>query len=251
MKNMQWLVMAALLLGVTACGESAARYNNRGNDDFEAAEYEAALENYTAARLEDPELAEPYYNSGNTLYRQGELDRAELQLQQAVKRANGDTAPQANFNLGNTFFQQQNWPEAIEAFKQSLRLKPDDWDAKHNLELALRQQQQEQQQQQQQQGGGSEGDQQQPDQSGQQGDQPQQGQQGQNNQGQGQQQPDESQGSGGQNEQQNQQPSPGRSELTPDEAKQLLDALGQNSQTLQERLGERFQAQSPPPTQDW
>jgi Ca-activated chloride channel family protein len=243
-KYLPWLIMAAILLSLTACGDSAARYNNRGNDNFEAAEYEAALENYTTARLEEPDLAEPYYNSGNTLYRQGELDRAGLQLQQAVKRAKEGTAPQANFNLGNTFFQQQNWPEAIEAFKQSLRLNPGDWDAKHNLELALRQQQQ-------QQGGGSQGDQPQPNQNDQQGDQPQQGQQNQNEQGQGQQQPNESQGSGGQNEQQNQQPSSGRNELTPDEAEQLLDALGQNSQTLQERLGERFQAQNPPPTNDW
>mgnify|MGYP005848982755 CR=1 FL=1 len=251
MRYFQWLVIGLGLISLTACGASAARYNNRGNENFEAGEYQAALEQYTAARLENPDLAEPYYNGGNTFYRQGELDRAELQLQQSVKRAGGDVSQEANYNLGNTYFQQQNWPKAIEAYKQSLRLNPDDWDAKHNLELALRQQEQQQQQQQQQQGGGSQGDQQQPDQSDQQGEQPQQGQQGQNNQGQGQQEPDDSQGSGGQNEQQNQQPSSGRSELTPDEAKQLLDALGQNNQTLQQRLGERFQAQNPPPAKDW
>lgn len=39
--------------------------------------------------------------------------------------------------------------------------------------------------------------------------------------------------------------------MTPDEAEQLLDALGQNSQTLQERLQQGFFAPGAPPTNDW
>jgi Ca-activated chloride channel family protein len=253
MKRFQWLVAMVVLLSSTACGASAASYNNRGNEKFEAEEYDAALDDYTSARLEEPDLPEPYYNGGNAFYRKGDLDKAQLQLNQSVRRAESATAQQTHYNLGNTFFQQQNWAEAIEAYKEALRINPDDWDAKHNLELALRQQQQQQQQQQnQQQGEGGQGDQQQQDQSNQQGDQPQQGgQQGQDNQGQGQQDDQENpNGSGGQNQQQ-QQPQSGRTELTPDEAEQLLDALGQDNQTLQDRLGQRFQSQSPPPAQDW
>lgn len=251
MKRFQWLVTMVVLLSSTACGASAASYNNRGNEKFEAEEYDAALDDYTSARLEEPDLPEPYYNGGNAFYRKGDLDKAQLQLNQSVRRAESATAQQTHYNLGNTFFQQQNWAEAIEAYKEALRINPDDWDAKHNLELALRQQQQ-QQQQNQQQGEGGQGDQQQQDQSNQQGDQPQQGgQQGQDNQGQGQQDDQENpNGSGGQNQQQ-QQPQSGRTELTPDEAEQLLDALGQDNQTLQDRLGQRFQSQSPPPAQDW
>jgi hypothetical protein len=39
--------------------------------------------------------------------------------------------------------------------------------------------------------------------------------------------------------------------LTPQEAEQLLDALGQDSQTLQERLQEGFFAPGLPPAEDW
>ena len=66
MRYFQWLVIGLGLISLTACGASAARYNNRGNENFEAGEYQAALEQYTAARLENPDLAEPYYNGGNT-----------------------------------------------------------------------------------------------------------------------------------------------------------------------------------------
>jgi Ca-activated chloride channel family protein len=251
--------MTIISLALAACGPSAAGYNNDGNADFESGEYDAALEDYTAARLEDPNLAEPYYNGGNTYYRMGDLERAQLQLDQSVRRAEAEVSQHTHFNLGNTFFQQENWAEAIEAYKQALRSNPDDVDAKNNLEMALKQQEQQQQQQQQ---GGSSGQNEQQEQEqggsqqGQQPQQPQQGQQGQDQndgQGQGQNEQEEQGGSGGE-EQQEDQPSnsgSGRTELTPEEAEQLLDALGQDNQTLQERLGQRYNSQGPPPVQDW
>jgi Ca-activated chloride channel family protein len=248
--------MVIIALALAACGPSAANYNNDGNADFESGEYDAALEDYTAARLEDPNLAEPYYNGGNTYYRMGDLERAQLQLDQSVRRAEAEVSQHTHFNLGNTFFQQENWTEAIEAYKQVLRSNPDDVDAKNNLEMALKQQEQQQQQ------GGSSGQNEQQEQEqdgsqqGQQPQQPQQGQQGQDQndgQGQGQNEQDEQGGSGGEGQPED-QPSnsgSGRTELTPEEAEQLLDALGQDNQTLQERLGQRYNSQGSPPVQDW
>ncbi|MCK5032980.1 MAG: tetratricopeptide repeat protein, partial [Calditrichia bacterium] len=63
-------------------------------------------------------------------------------------------------NIGNTYFKQDKLQESIESYITSLNLKPDDNDAKYNLELARaklkeladKQQQQPQQNQQQQQG---------------------------------------------------------------------------------------------------
>lgn len=255
MNRIHWLMLAIVTIVLAACDSSAASYNNDGNTDFEAGEFDAALEDYTAARLEDPNLAEPYYNGGNSYYRMGDLERAQLQLDQSARRAEAEVAQHTNFNLGNTFYQQENWAEAVEAYKEVLRLNPDDVDAKNNLEMALKQQQQQQQQQQ---GGSSGQNEQQPqDQGGgQQGQQPQQPQQGQDQnegQGQGQNEQEEQGDSGGQDQQEEQQSNSGsgRTELTPEEAEQLLDALGQDNQTLQERLGQRYNSQGAPPTQDW
>ena len=142
-------LLAVVTLLLAACGSSAARYNNKGNAEFEDGNYVAAIDNYRSAQNEDPDVPEPYYNSGGSMYRQGNLDSAETQLKQANGTAEGELAQRSNYNLGNTYYDSQNFESAIEAYKESLRLNPDDKDAKYNLELALKQQEQQQQQQQQ------------------------------------------------------------------------------------------------------
>ncbi len=245
-------VAAAMLLA--GCGSSVARYNNRGNEAFAQGDYVAALDEYRQAQQEDPDVSAPYYNSGNTYHQEGKIDSAITQLKQANRTAEGELAQHSNYNLGNSYFKAEDFAGAIEAYKQALRLNPADTDAKYNLELALKQQQQQQQQQQgggggggqppppdqNQQGGGGQGDQNQDQGGGQNGDQPQGG---------GQPKPDEQgQGGGGQGQQSGGGGSRG---LTPQEAQQLLDALGQDSQTLQERLQEGYFAPGMPPAKDW
>lgn len=247
-------------MALTACGSTAARYNNEGNAAFEENNYTQALENYTAAKQEDPDLAEPYYNSGNTYYRQGQFDSAEMQTKQSARSSereeNRELAQNSYYNLGNSYFQSQRWGEAIDAYKEALRLNPDDEEAKYNLELALKNQEEEQQQQQQQNGGGQppppQGEQQ-PNQGEQQGEEPNSGQNGDQEQegGGGQPEQDDQGDSGSQPDEQQNNNGGGQRGLTPEEAEQLLDALGQDSQTLQERLQEGFFAPGLPPSEDW
>jgi tetratricopeptide (TPR) repeat protein len=239
---------------LTACGNSAASYNNTGNQEYEERKYTEAIDNYVAAQREDPDLAEPYYNAGNAYHRQGNFETAMAQTQQAIRSAAGDLAENSYYNLGNTFFKIEDWQAAIEAYKEALKINPNDEEAKYNLELALKQlQQQQQQQQQQPQGGGGQQQQNQQQQGGQDQQQQQQqggqGQQQQQQQGGGQQQ-QEQPGQSGSQQQQPQQPGGSRG-LTPQEAEQLLDALGQDSQTLQERLQQGFFAPGLPPAKDW
>ena len=255
-------VCLIMLVFLTACGESSAvaRYNDQGNKAFEAENYGEALENYRSAQQENPDLPQPYYNSGNTLHRQGNFESAAAQSQQAIRNAErteeSELSQNSHYNLGNSYFRAENWEAAIDAYKEALRLNPDDADAKYNLELALQQlqQQQQQQQQQQEQQGGGGGQQQQQEQQG-------QGQEEQQEQGQGQNGEQQQPGGGGQDQQEQGQSGSGQEDqpqgsggqrgLTPQEAEQLLDALGQDSQTLQERLQEGFFAPGLPPSKDW
>lgn len=243
------IVMLVSLTFITACGSSAARYNNAGNQDYEARNYAEAVDDYVAAQREDPDLAEPYYNAGNAFHRRNNFESAAAQTQQAIRGSEGELAQNSYYNLGNTYFKVEDWPAAIEAYREALKLNPDDQDAKYNLELALKNLQ-EQQQQQQQQGGGS--GQPPPDQN-------QGGNQNQQQQNQGQGEEQDQQGSGGQPEPDQSGQSSGSQQqdqlgprgLTPQEAEQLLDALGQDSQTLQERLQQGFFAPGRPPDKDW
>ena len=146
------LVFMALALLATACSPSAAeKLNNDGNEAFEKQAYENALASYQTAQIKEPELAEPYYNAANTLYRQGQYEAALEQLNMALSFAEEESlAKDGLFNLGNTSFNMQDLGTAVAAYTESLLLNPDDQDAKYNLELALQQQEQQEQEQQEQ-----------------------------------------------------------------------------------------------------
>lgn len=251
MKRHHWLILGLLLLMILpACGSSTARYNNQGNEDFQETNYDDALEEYTAAKENNPEAPEPYYNSGNAFHQKGDLKSAVDQTQQSLRLADDKLAQRAFYNLGNSYFLAEDWPAAIKAYQEALLLNPDDKDAKHNLELALRNVQRQQGNQ------TGEGPSQPQDSPGnQQGDSDQNQPQGQGEQeqpgGGGDQENEEQEGPGGQDD--SDQEGEGEGELTEEEAEQLLDNLSQNSQTLQERLNETYdgQGQRRPPAQDW
>ncbi len=312
------LLIAVLVLA--ACSPKANKLVAEGNDDYAQAEYLTALEAYQNAAIENPELAEPYYNAANALYRAGDYDAALEQLQQALVYANAEQLAQAGYyNLGNALYNKQELETAVNAYRQALLLNPDDADAKYNLELALQmqqqqqeQQQQEQEEQEQEQQDQEQQDQEEQEQQDQQQDEGDQGEEQNQDQNQNQQQNDEEGGGGEENadnedqskgnegeegEKGNDQPddqenqsegqdgegeqnedeqngnagagqpaeqnpdgtpvgqNPGDVEgqrLTREQALQLLAAIAQGSDTLQERLGQIFVVpDGRPPQQDW
>ena len=144
------IAMLSLMLLAAGCSPSAPRILDRGNDAFVQQAYEEALSEYQQAEARSPELAEPYYNAANTLYRQGDYAGALEQLQKALAVAQADAvADNAHFNAGNASFQSEDWQAAVDAYTQVLLRNPDDYDAKINLELALQKLQEQQQQDQQ------------------------------------------------------------------------------------------------------
>lgn len=239
---MMFTMLAAFLL--SACGTSAARKIEKGNRAYEKEAYQEAMVDYGEANQSEPDIPEPVYNLGNTLYRTQAYQEAEAVFQQAIDLASDELAQFGFYNLGNNFYQQKRMDQAIEAYKQTLRLNPEDMDAKVNLELALREQQaQKEQQNQQSQNGQSKENQQ--EQSGDQGkEQEEQNQQAQNDPDQGEQSPQNEQ-------QQGSQPVQSQGGLTEEQAEQLLAAIGQSTQTLQEKLQEVYAIMGLPPEKDW
>jgi Ca-activated chloride channel family protein len=237
--RLRLLLLSVGLLALSACAPAVVQHNEAGNAHFAESAYEDALGEYRLAQVDEPDLPEPYYNAANAYNRLSEIEGALAQTEQALKTADPALAAQAWYNLGNAFFDAEQWPQAVEAYKEALRLQPDDLDEKHNLELALRkleeQQQQEQQQQEQ-----SEGDEQE-----------------QQDQEQAEATPspqDESAASGDQEQQPTPQPSGAPQEeqgMTEEQALQLLQALLGDSETLQERLQEMHQVPGPAPAEDW
>ena len=131
--------LTVLVLCLVACGQTSAQVNNSGHEAYLGGDYPAALDAYHLAQERSPDSGEPYYNSGNAIYRMGEYEDSLQSYDESIRHASGELRSGGFFNRGNASFQQQQYAQAVQAYKEVLRMNPDDRDAKHNLELALKQ----------------------------------------------------------------------------------------------------------------
>ena len=143
-----YVFILALTLLVTACGSSTERRIEEGNQAFQDEAYLVAHQAYKDAEAQSPDLAEPHYNAANALYKEGAFADASSELSSALDLVeHADLEEHGLFNLGNTAYNLDDWEAAIAAYTEALLLDPEDRDAKYNLELAqLSQEQQEHEQ---------------------------------------------------------------------------------------------------------
>ncbi len=92
--------------------------------------------------------ADAIFNSGDALYKQKKYEDAGKQFAETHKmNEDKDKKSSSLYNLGNSMLMANKFQESIEAYKNSLRLKPDNQEAKYNLAYAqdlLKKQQQQQ-----------------------------------------------------------------------------------------------------------
>ncbi len=241
MKMNKFIIGILLILtGSTAFGQSEKRLIRSGNDYYEEGDYKEAEIKYLKSREVKNPSHKGAYNLGNAHYMQNNYKEAVLAFD-TLRGYNLDEATRAKayYNLGNsllkmskdTSIQQQEagkaLPASIEAFKESLRLVPDDRDAKYNLayaqNLLKKQQQQQQNQNQDQQNEDQQKQQQQKDQQ-------QQEQQQQEQQQQEQQQQEQQQ------EQQQRQQQQRQEEISKEDAERILQALKNDEKKTLENL---------------
>ena len=198
------VLIVALVLGAgMACAQQfpERRHVREGNSLYERQRFADAERSYRKALQKDSLSVEGAFNLGDTHYATGNFAAAEEQFRKVAERTEGVSDKQkadAYYNLGNAQFQQQKLQEALESYKQSLRLDPANLESKFNYVYTkeLLKQQEQQNNQDQQQNNQQNNDQQQ--------NQNDQQQQQDNNQ---QQQPEENKGDNGQqNDKEQQQP---------------------------------------------
>ncbi len=195
-----------------------------GNREFKKGEFREAELDYKRALVEDSTSITAKYNLGNALYRTESYSEAELYLKglgDSLKSVSPSRASDCFHNSGNLALKQKKYQEAVDAYKESLRLEPDNFETKSNLAYAqkmLKEQQQQQQQQNQNQQQDQK-DQQDQDQNK---DQDQQNQDNKQDQNQDQ-----------QNQQQQQQDQP---QITPQAAQQMLQAIEDKEKQTQDKV---------------
>ena len=212
-----------------------------GSEAFMDGDADAALTAFGEATQDEDMGGVALYNQGCAHMQAEDWTSAKASFDKAAQQLQGTGLEEfAHYNASISALVEGDAQEAIERAKQTLRLNPDNDDARHNLALAQRMQQQQQQDQEQEQQDQEQQDQEQQDQEQQ--DQEQQGQEEQDQQEQGQDQPQD-----GQNEQEAPQPQDGQEGDEPNEEsregqisradmERILESLERQEQEVQAKL---------------
>jgi len=158
-KAAMWLLigftssLSMLLMPATGHAQSKVRENvKKGNSEYKNGKYGQAEINYRKALEEDKTSQQAAFNLGDALYKQGKYEEAATQFQQITteKGANTKLKAKAYHNLGNSYLKQKKLEESVNAYKNALKVSPNDQETKYNLAYAkaLMQQQEQQKQQQ-------------------------------------------------------------------------------------------------------
>ena len=79
---------------------------NKGNEAYIKENYDEALTLYNDAQLEDPESSEVFYNMGNVFYRQKKYKEAIDVYQKSMEKADVSLEAKNLYNIGNSLFNQ-------------------------------------------------------------------------------------------------------------------------------------------------
>ena len=110
------------------------RYVRSGNREYEREKYIESEGEYRRAFEKAPQSYAVGTNLANALYKQGHYEMADsLYRQFSAAAASPEEGAASAYNTGNAQFQRRELEKALESYKQSLRLHPDDQEAKFNL----------------------------------------------------------------------------------------------------------------------
>lgn len=228
-------------LFATAQTMTESDHIRNGNKLYADSLFEKAEIEYRKALELNPKSVDAMYNLGNALFSQAvnsqeKGDEALNQYSTAAKlETDKEKLAQIYHNIGTLLYSAQQYPQSVEAYKESLRNNPYDHETRYNLAKAMHMNKQQQQNQQDQQ---ENQDQQQNQQQNQEQQQEQQQQEQQNQQNQEQQQQEQQE-----QDSQQQQTQQNDEQISKENAEQILNALMQDEKDIQEKQKKMMQQQ--------
>lgn len=227
-------MMLCCTLFTTAQTMTESDYIRNGNKLYIDSLFEKAEIEYRKALELNPKSVDAMYNLGNALFCQAvnsqeKGNEALKQYSTATKlETDKEKLAQIYHNIGTLLYSAQQYPQSVEAYKESLRNNPCDHETRYNLAKAMhmnKKQQQEQQKQQENQ-----------DQQKNQEEQQEQQQEQQNQEQQHQEQQEEQE-----QENQQQQIQQNDEQISKENAEQILNALMQDEKEIQEKQKKMMQ----------
>jgi len=230
----QKIYIIALLLMTVHAGyaqKTDRDYLRSGNKLYSDSLFIKAEVDYRKALEINPKSTDAMFNLGNALLMQQKANEAMEQYQSVSKiEKDKNKLAQIYHNMGVILQSSKQYPQCIEAYKESLRNNPKDDETRYNLALAqklLKDQQQQQQQQNQ--------------------DQEQQQQEQKEDK----QEQNKDQQEQEQKDQQQQQQQQDKNEMSKENAQQLLNAVMQDEKNVQDKVKKQIQIQGKKLEKDW
>lgn len=132
------ILTVALLVLTSGTALHAQKYPERkhiraGNKEYRQGNYAQSEVEYRRALEIVPDMYEGEFNLANSLYEQERYEESAQMFVRLAEQADDKIrAADCFYNAGNALCRQEMYKEALEAYKQSLRINPSDMDAKFN-----------------------------------------------------------------------------------------------------------------------
>jgi len=111
---------------------------NDGVENYNEGNFSDAEVNFKKGVEKSPESFEAKFNLGDAFFKQERYDEAIQSYNSALAFTKDDLEKaRVHYNIGNSLLKVQKINESIEGYKKSLKLNPGDQEAKYNLSYAL------------------------------------------------------------------------------------------------------------------
>jgi len=141
------IVVLVFFIMHTCFSQNERNMARDGNKCYDKGLFSDSEINYRKSLSKQKGFEEAQFNLSDALFRQARHDESISFLNDLISETNNlDLKSEAYYNLGNNLLEQQKLEEAIEAYKNSLRINPSDEQARYNLSKAISLMQQQQNQ---------------------------------------------------------------------------------------------------------
>lgn len=146
-KKTAGVLVPLLFCAVSSAAQESMNAARNGDKLYKEGKYAEAERKYDSALRKHPGNNALLYNRSNAQYQQENYSDAGKSYENVIHSTNDNQLKaKAYFNKGNTNFKRENYAEAINDYKSTLKINPNDIDAKKNLSIALKKLKQQQQQ---------------------------------------------------------------------------------------------------------
>ena len=142
-----------MIITATLNAQTDKKFIRKGNREYEKNKFSDSEISYRKAIDKNKQSPDAVFNVGDALYKQNKFEEAGKQFVENTNQNDDKLKKSAGlYNLGNSLLKANKLQESIEAYKNSLKLRPGNREAKYNLSyvqdlLKLQQEQQKKQQQ--------------------------------------------------------------------------------------------------------